>query len=103
MPAAWFVATGTTRPIAGIGPSGVESRHHTCPVCTTRLWSENDARPGFVVLRIGTLDETSMVEPRAHIWVQSKQRWLDLPADVPQFAQMEPLADFLAILGRPSV
>ena len=66
------------------------------------MWSEYDARPGFVVLRMGTLDDTSTVEPCAHIWVASKQRWLELPAQVPQFAQMEPLADFLAVLQRAS-
>lgn len=100
MPASALRATGPTKAFPVANALKAAAKHIGCTDCGTRLWNERDTRPGFVVLRVGTLDDTSAVEPRAHIWVQSKQRWLELPAGVPQFAQMEPLADFLAVLGR---
>ncbi len=54
-----------------------------CVRCSTRLWSE--AGRDLVVLRPGTLDDTSWLTPVALIWTISKQPWVEIPAGVLQY------------------
>lgn len=58
---------------------------YRCPDCLTALWSDYGARGYLRFVRIGTLDDPSLVSPDVHIFTRSKQPWLQLPADVPAF------------------
>ena len=61
-------------------------RHiRTCAKCQTRLWSEPEKYPKLAVVRPGTLDDTSWLDPVAHIWTRSAQRWVRIPDGVPRF------------------
>ena len=60
-------------------PSGAVSSIWGCARCKARIFAENDRRPGFASLRCGTLDRSSEVVPAAHIWVRSKQGWIEIP------------------------
>jgi hypothetical protein len=61
------------------------STEHACAECTTVIYIESTAFPATCILRPGTLDDTSIAVPQAHIWVCRKQAWLALPDGVPQF------------------
>jgi hypothetical protein len=61
---------------------GRKSIARTCARCATRLWSEPARHPGFAVLRPGTLDDTSWLEPVAHVWTRSAQPWFRFPPGV---------------------
>ena len=52
----------------------------------------------MAVVRAGTLDVMRTVEPRAHIWVSSKQPWVMLPDGVPSFPETALRDDFVRIL-----
>jgi hypothetical protein len=55
-------------------------RHaRVCPQCHTRLWSQPENRPELAVVRPGTLDDTSWLEPVAHLWTRSAQPWVEIP------------------------
>ncbi|MBL8345458.1 MAG: GFA family protein [Rubrivivax sp.] len=58
-----------------------------CPACRTAMWNEHGARRNAVTryVRVGTLDEPNRLPPRAHIYVRSKQPWLELGAAIPAF------------------
>jgi hypothetical protein len=57
-----------------------------CPTCRTALWNEHGSRRAITrYVRVGTLDEPARLPPRAHIYLRSKQPWLQLAADVPGF------------------
>ncbi|OYX39093.1 MULTISPECIES: GFA family protein [unclassified Sphingomonas] len=56
-----------------IQPSGARSLIWGCAICKTRIFAENDKRPGFASLRCGTLDRSADIIPAAHIWISSKQ------------------------------
>ncbi|MGH9884856.1 MAG: GFA family protein [bacterium] len=58
---------------------------HACASCETPIFTASTAFPATVTLRPGTLDDTRLATPGAHIWVRRKQAWLILPDDVPQF------------------
>jgi hypothetical protein len=68
----------------------MQTRWH-CPQCSS--WICGDAQPragwGFAdpvrVVRAGTLDDTSWLQPTVHFWTRSKQRWIVLPESVQVF------------------
>ena len=62
-------------------PSGAKSQIFGCVVCKTRIHAVNDQRGGFGSLRCGTLNNSSELNLKLHVWVRSKQPWLALPDD----------------------
>lgn len=53
-----------------------------CGNCAIRLWSESPRAPHVLFLAAGTLDDTSGLEPVAHVWTRSAQPWVVIPAGV---------------------
>ena len=66
-------------------PDGRTSRGQLCTACMTRLWSEPLKHPDVVIVRPGTLDDTSWLRPVAHIWTRSAQPWFKFPPDAVLF------------------
>jgi hypothetical protein len=58
---------------------------YSCKDCDTAIYTESTAFPVSMILRAGTLDDASLVEPQAHIWVHRKQEWVTLPDDALTF------------------
>lgn len=42
---------------------------------------------GFYFVRVGTLDDPTLLVPGMHIWTRSKQPWLPLPKGVRVFEE----------------
>ena len=55
--------------------------------------------PDMVIVRPGTLDDTSWLRPVAHIWTRSAQPWIEFPKGVAQF-EMQPAPGELARLWQ---
>jgi hypothetical protein len=69
---------------------GPDGRHHIdqrCPRCAARLWSESRSIPDLLILRPGTLDDTSWCEPVSHIWTRSAQPWVTIPEHTLNYGQ----------------
>ena len=81
-----------------ITPSGATSIQRMSPVCHTRGYNTNSARPGIVMVRAGTLDRSDELDVAAHIWVKRKQPWLKLPGGVPVWNEAAPAAELLQAL-----
>lgn len=59
-----------------------------CSTCKTAMWSiYAGAGPKFLFLRVGALDQPELSPPDIHIFTDSKQPWVQLPADAPAVAQ----------------
>lgn len=80
--------------------SGHTSRQRACPICFTRIYNTNSARPGFVGIRAGTLDRSDELKVVAHIWTKRKMGGIAIPDDVPKWLESAPPEDFLAALSR---
>ena len=70
--------------------SGKGQKIARCPRCRVAVWSHYayggiDNAASFV--RVGTLEEPDRVNPDVHIFTSTKQRWVELPAGVPSFAE----------------
>lgn len=65
-----------------VQPSGAVAGIYACAACLTRIYTDNNMRPGIANLRAGTLDSSPTMVPGAHLWVRSKQPWIVLPEGV---------------------
>jgi hypothetical protein len=52
-------------------PDGRLSHSKACSACGTRVWGEPVKLPQYIIVRPGTLDDTSWIRPVAHIWTRS--------------------------------
>ncbi len=62
--------------------SGNLVRRRFCGACGCHLFADSPGYPGVVVVRVGTLDDPSSVEPSSNIWSSSAPRWACLDASI---------------------
>lgn len=74
-PSAAIDIDGTTSEFAGTAASRNQLRRRFCPRCGSHLFAESSGRPGFTVVRVGTLDDPSSIRPTANIWSASAPAW----------------------------
>jgi len=61
--------------------SGNHVPQHVCKKCGVRIYSEPSAGAERITLRLGTLDDTRWLNPKAAIWMKSAQPWFKPPED----------------------
>ncbi|HEX7876236.1 MAG TPA: GFA family protein [Sphingobium sp.] len=71
---------------SGRGDSGNAIERRFCRACGSPISSDSDAmrERGVIVIKAGTLDDVSDLQPAIHYWTRSRQDWFALPTDVPQ-------------------
>jgi len=70
--------------------SGDEKRCAFCPECGTRIYHGFDDGSSRISIKAGTLDDTSKLDPVAHIWTRRAHRWLHLGSSGVQCHDTEP-------------
>jgi hypothetical protein len=70
------VTAGVPKAWTRIADSGNRVVCTFCGDCGTRLFHESEVNPGILVVKPGTLDDTSWLAPIGHIWTASAQAWL---------------------------
>ncbi len=63
-----------------------------CSHCGSPIYSRNQALPGVLRLRVGTLDTPLDVRPVAHIYATSKANWFEILDGLPQYEALPPPA-----------
>jgi hypothetical protein len=64
-----------------------------CPECGNRIYHEDPDRPQLIKLKPGTLDDTSVLRPMAHVWTCREQPWLANLNDMPRIETQPDLAE----------
>ncbi len=59
-------------------------RRYFASCCGSPLYKEDDARPEFVALRLGTLDDDPGRRVEVHYAVASRAPWVEIHDDLPQ-------------------
>ncbi len=90
VPKSAFRHTGTLKTYVDRGDSGNQVLRRFCPECGSPILSEIGLDPGFVILKAGTLDDTSIVRPQRHIFCASRQAWVEPPDGVPAYDRATP-------------
>jgi hypothetical protein len=70
---------GTPEAVPVPTDSGQPHDIHRCPVCQTAVWSNYGRRRNLRFVRVGTLDDPTVLSPDVHIYTRSKLPWVTLP------------------------
>jgi len=79
------VLSGAPEPVAMPTESGRPHDIYRCPKCRIAVWSDYGRRGVLRFVRVGTLDDPSVITPDVHIYTRSKLPWVTLPEGVPAF------------------
>jgi len=82
-----IVTQGTVKTFTDAADSGNTVARQFCPTCGSPLFSRLSANPAITVIKAGTLDDTSAVQPGAQLWCDSRQAWVRLEGDMPEMAK----------------
>jgi hypothetical protein len=75
VPRAAVTVDGAPRAWESIADSGHHMRRSFCGDCGTQLFSEARENTEFMVVRVGTLDDPSGIQPDIVIWTASAPAW----------------------------
>lgn len=78
---------GALKTFSSIGGSGKPILRHFCPECGSSIAEEPSARPGFVVLNVGTFDDPSIAKPAREIFRDDALPWVHVAGDIPRSAK----------------
>ena len=84
------ITRGTPRTFVTPGDSGLGVVREFCGDCGTQIVSTPRALATVTVLKAGTLDDTSWVQPQAAIYTSSAPPWAALPEGLPRFPKLPP-------------
>jgi hypothetical protein len=77
-------ASGPLTEYACAAGSGSIMHRRFCGRCGTPVFSEAEARPHLIVVRVGTLDDPELARPAAVIWTKAAPTWACFDKDLPQ-------------------
>jgi hypothetical protein len=83
---------GETRDYLSVANSGNRMHRRFCPKCGTPLFSEAEARPHLIFVRVGTLDDPEIARPATTIWTASAPTWACIDPSIPALAGQAPPA-----------
>jgi hypothetical protein len=80
---------GTLTAYHDTGDSGGAVVRKFCAICGSPVVSDilQDQFAEMMFVKTGTLDDTTAIEPTAHLWTESAQDWFAFPAGVSQLLQ----------------
>ena len=92
---AFRLVTGELKKWTKTADSGTLHDCYFCPECGNRIYHQNPKTPEVIRLKLGTLDDTSIIKPQMHVWTQHKQDWFELADNVPSHPAQPDLAGIL--------
>jgi hypothetical protein len=78
---------GKLKTFSSIGGSGNPILRHFCPECGSSVAEEPGARPGVVVLNVGTFDDPAIAKPGREIFREDALSWVHVDGEIPRFAK----------------
>ena len=87
-----FTVTGTTADHPAIADSGNRMHRRFCVECGTPLFSEAEARPHLIFVRVGTFDDPGLATPAMTIWTSSAPHWAAIDPGLPRVEKQPPPA-----------
>ena len=78
-------------------PSGGTTTNQHCPDCFSRVCNANTVYPAMTIVRAGTLDDPSGLEPFAHMWTSRKRGWIAIDPAVPTFEETPDPGEFMRL------
>jgi len=87
-----FSIAGTAADYFIVSDSGNRMRRRFCPACGTPLFSEAEARPHLIFVRVGTFDDPGLARPALTMWTASAPNWACFDSVLPRVDEQPPPA-----------
>jgi hypothetical protein len=88
IPAPALTVTGDTKTYDRKGDTGQSTHSTFCPNCGSPMTGTADVMQGVVMIRAGTMDDSSWVKPMMEIYCDSKMPWVALGGELKSFPKM---------------
>ena len=88
VPEAALSIEGPLKTYHDTGDSGHPVLRNFCPECGSAITTLAAAMPGMAIIKAGTLDDTSWLDPQMHVYCASAQTWTPIPESSQRFAKM---------------
>jgi hypothetical protein len=88
LPQAALAIEGLPKTYTKTGDSGKEIVSKFCANCGSTILSEAEIMPGISIVRAGTLDDPSWLQPTMEIYCDSAQPWVKLGGELNRFPKM---------------
>ena len=69
------------------GDSGQPVLRNFCPECGSPITSDVTVMPELIFIKAGTLDDTSWLDPKMHVYCDSALPWTPIPEGSQRFAR----------------
>jgi hypothetical protein len=69
------------------GDSGQSVQRNFCPECGSPIFTDAAVMPGVAFIKAGTLDDTSWLDPKMHMYCDTAERWTSTPEGSQKFAK----------------
>jgi hypothetical protein len=79
---------GRLKTFRDTGDSGQPVDRNFCPECGSPIFSDLAVMPSVSFIKAGTLDDTSWLDPKVHVYCDSKERWTPIPEGSQKFGKM---------------
>ena len=89
-PSAAVTVSGELQDYVSTADSGNVMHRRFCPKCGTPVFSAAEARPNIIIVRGGTLDNPSIVQPSLNIWTDSAPSWACMNEALPKVPGQPP-------------
>ena len=90
VPDAALTVTGETATYEHAGGSGGQVSRVFCPRCGSPILTRAAAAPGLAIVKAGTLDDTSELDPKVHVWTESAMPFTKIPEGAMAFGKNPP-------------
>jgi hypothetical protein len=88
VPASAVSVQGEMKTYHDTGDSGQEVERRFCPDCGSPITTEVAVMPDVIIIKAGTLDDPSGLQPAMEIYCDSAQPWVQLGGERTRFPKM---------------
>ena len=79
---------GSLKTFHDTGDSGQAVDRNFCPECGSPIISDVAVMPELRFIKAGTLDDTSWLDPKMHVYCDSAENWTHIPEGSQKFGKM---------------
>ena len=88
VPKAAISVQGNLKTFHDTGDSGQPVDRNFCPECGSPIISDVAVMPDLRFIKAGTLDDTSWLDPKMHVYCDSAEPWTPIPEGSQKFGKM---------------
>ena len=83
--------SGKTKVYTDTAESGNTLYRHFCGDCGSPIYSQREKMPELMVIKVGTLDDTSGMKLTTNIWTRSARPWMHIDPAATNHSQNRPV------------